>query len=120
VKSIQQMLKARIFQILTQKSDHVSEHIFTFEQDGIRSYYLTHDSNGYSLFLESQKIAYYPIFNLIDAAIVDQIVSDILNAELVAKIMEVDVSLRGWNMTENVGIGIANPRGIKKLCLKSK
>jgi len=116
---IQQILKTRIFQILTQKSDHVSEHIFTFEQDGIRSYYLTYDSNGYSLFLESQKIAYYPIFNLIDAAIVDQIVSDILNVELVARIMEVDRSFQGWSVSENVGIGIANPRGLKQLRLKS-
>jgi len=120
---IRRELKNRIFQILNKgKTNRVHEHIYTFNNDGTRSYYLNYSTkypgadveDGFRLFLESQQVACYLVGNLIDSSVVDQIISDILDTELVAKIMEVDVSLRGWNMTENVGIGIANPR-----CLKS-
>ena len=99
--------------------------IYTFSGiDGLNTYFFNYDvpTTYFELYLNERKITTYPIPSFITEEFIDQIIEDIINTEIVSRVMEEDGGsfLRGWKMTEQVGIGVINPLGLSKLTLSSK
>ena len=76
-------------------------------------------STNCDLYLNERKIASYLVPSFITEEFIGQIIEDIIRIEVVARVMEED-AIRGWKFTEEIGIGVMNPRGLTKLMLSSK